>query len=79
LKLLHKNGQSFLRDRVEAEDIAEIIAKWTGIPATKLLETEKEKLLKMEDYMRKRVIGQEKAVKAVSNAIRRAKAGLNEE
>jgi len=79
LKDLHKNGQSFLRDRVEAEDIAEIIAKWTGIPATKLLETEKEKLLKMEDYMRKRVIGQEKAVEAVSNAIRRAKAGLNEE
>ena len=79
LKKLHKNGQSFLRDRVEAEDIAEIIAKWTGIPATKLLETEKEKLLKMEDYMRKRVIGQDKAVKAVSNAIRRAKAGLNEE
>jgi len=79
LKSLHKNGQSFLRDRVEAEDIAEIIAKWTGIPATKLLETEKEKLLKMEDYMRKRVIGQQKAVEAVSNAIRRAKAGLNEE
>jgi ATP-dependent Clp protease ATP-binding subunit ClpB len=74
LKELHKNGQSFLRDRVDAEDIAEIISKWTGIPATKLLETEKEKLLKMEDFMRKRVIGQEKAVKAVSNAIRRAKA-----
>jgi ATP-dependent Clp protease ATP-binding subunit ClpB len=56
LKELHKNGQSFLRDRVDAEDIAEIISKWTGIPATKLLETEKEKLLKMEDFMRKRVI-----------------------
>jgi len=79
LKELHKNGQSFLRDRVEAEDTAEIISKWTWIPATKLLETEKEKLLKMEDYMRKRVIGQDKAVEAVSNAIRRAKAGLNEE
>jgi ATP-dependent Clp protease ATP-binding subunit ClpB len=79
LKELHKNGQSFLRDRVEAEDIAEIISKWTGIPATKLLETEKEKLLKMEDFMRKRVIGQEKAIETVSNAIRRAKAGLNEE
>ena len=79
LKSLHKNGQSFLRDRVEAEDIAEIISKWTGIPATKLLETEKEKLLQMEEYMKKKVVGQDEAVKAVSNAIRRAKAGLNEE
>ena len=79
LKSLHKNWKSFLRDRVEAEDIAEIISKWTGIPATKLLETEKDKLLKMEDYMRKRVIGQEEAITSVSNAIRRAKAWLNEE
>jgi len=79
LKELHKNWQSFLRDRVEGEDIAEVISKWTWIPVTKLLETEKEKLLKLEDIMRKRVIGQEDAIKAVSNAIRRAKAGLNEE
>jgi len=79
LKTLHETWKSFLRDRVEAEDIAEIISKWTWIPATKLLETEKEKLLKLEDYMRKKVIGQEDAVKAVSNAIRRAKAWLNEE
>ncbi len=79
LKKLHKNGKSFLRDRVAAEDIAEVISQWTGIPATKLLETEKEKLLKLEDIMRQRVIWQDEAVIAVSNAIRRAKAWLNEE
>jgi len=79
LKNLHKNGQSFLKDRVSAEDIAEVISQWTGIPATKLLETEKEKLLQLEDIMKKKVIGQDQAVIAVSNAIRRAKAWLNEE
>ena len=76
---LHKNGQSFLRDKVTEEDIAEIIAKWTGIPATKLLETEKEKLLHLEDYLKKNVVWQDKAIIAVSNAIRRARAWLNEE
>ncbi|MCD5385106.1 AAA family ATPase [Candidatus Gracilibacteria bacterium] len=75
---LHKNGKSFLRDKVTEEDIAEIISKWTGIPATKLLETEKEKLLHLEDYMKKKVVGQDSAIIAVSNAIRRARAGLNE-
>jgi ATP-dependent Clp protease ATP-binding subunit ClpB len=55
-----------------------IISKWTGIPASKLIESEKEKLLKLEDILRKNVVGQEKAIKAVSNAIRRARAGLNE-
>jgi len=67
-----------LREKVTSEDIAEIISKWTGIPATKLLETEKEKLLKLEDYLRKQVVGQEEAIIAVSNAIRRARAGLSE-
>jgi ATP-dependent Clp protease ATP-binding subunit ClpB len=79
LDTLHKNWQSFLRDKVTEEDIAEIIAKWTWIPATKLLETEKEKLLHLEDYLKKNVIGQDKAIIAVSNAIRRARAWLNEE
>ena len=76
---LHKNGKSFLRDKVNEEDIAEIIAKWTGIPATKLLETEKEKLLGLEEHLKKSVVGQNKAITAVSNAIRRARAWLNEE
>ncbi len=79
LEKLHKNGQSFLRDKVTEEDIAWIIAKWTGIPATKLLETEKEKLLKLEEYLKAKVVWQDKAIEAVSNAIRRARAGLNEE
>jgi len=76
---LHKNWQSFLRDKVSEEDIAEIIAKWTGIPATKLLETEKEKLLHLESILKEKVVWQDDAIKAVSNAIRRARAWLNEE
>ncbi len=79
LSLLHKNGKAFLKEKVSAEDIAEVISKWTGIPATKLLETEKEKLLHLEEYLKKQVVGQDDAIKAVSNAIRRARAGLAEE
>ncbi len=79
LQELHKNWKSFLRDKVDKEDIAEIIAKWTGIPATKLLETEKEKLLKLEEELKKQVVGQDNAITSVSNAIRRARAWLNEE
>ena len=79
LKNIHENGQSFLRDKVSEEDIAEIIGKWTWIPTTKLLEKEKEKLLKLEDYLKKQVVWQDNAIIAVSNAIRRAKAWLNEE
>ncbi len=78
-KELQTNWKSFLRDKVEEEDIAEIIAKWTSIPVTKLLETEKEKLLKLEEYMNKKVVWQDSAITAVSNAIRRARAWLNEE
>lgn len=79
LKKLHESGKSFLKERVTSEDIADIISKWTGIPVTKLLETEKEKLLHLEDYLRKQVVGQDEAIKAVANAIRRARAGLAEE
>ncbi|MDP2089975.1 MAG: AAA family ATPase [Candidatus Gracilibacteria bacterium] len=79
LNTIHASGKSFLKDKVTEEDIAEIIAKWTGIPATKLLETEKEKLLNLEDYLKEKVVGQDKAITSVSNAIRRARAGLNEE
>jgi ATP-dependent Clp protease ATP-binding subunit ClpB len=76
---LHKSWQSFLKDKVTEEDIAEIIGKWTGIPVQKLLVTEKEKLLKLEEYMSKKVVWQEYAIKSISDAIRRAKAWLNEE
>ena len=79
LKDIQKSWKTFLRDKVEAEDIAEIIWKWTWIPVTKLLETEKDKLLKLEDYLKEKVVGQDDAIIAVSNAIRRARAWLNEE
>lgn len=78
LKKLHESWKWFLREKVTSEDIAEIISKWTGIPATKLLETEKEKLLKLEQYLKKQVVGQDDAIEAVSHAIRRARAWLAE-
>ncbi len=68
----------FLKEEVDAEDIAEIIAKWTGIPVSKLLESEREKLLKMEERLAKRVVGQDHAIKAIANAVRRARAGLKD-
>ena len=70
--------QRFLKEEVDDEDIAEIVAKWTGIPVTRLLEGETEKLLKMEQLLRRRVIGQDEAIEAVSNAVRRARSGLSD-
>ncbi|MEA3385173.1 MAG: ATP-dependent chaperone ClpB [Thermodesulfobacteriota bacterium] len=75
---LKKNGISMLKEEVDADDIADIISKWTGIPVSKLLEGEKEKLVHMEDLLSQRVVGQEKAIQAVSNAVRRARAGLQD-
>ena len=65
-----------LRNKVTAEEVAEVVSRWTGIPVSKMLEGEKEKLLRMEEALGKRVVGQDEAVKAVSNAIRRSRAGL---
>jgi len=67
-----------LRNNVTEEEIAEVVSRWTGIPVAKMLEGEREKLLRMEDAIGKRVIGQEEGVKAVSNAIRRSRAGLSD-
>lgn len=67
-----------LRNKVTEEEIAEVASKWTGIPVSKMMEGEREKLLHMEDNLHKRVIGQDKAVKAVANAVRRARAGLSD-
>ncbi len=67
-----------LKEEVGEEDIAEVVAKWTGIPVSKMLQTEKDKLLQMEAAMRKRVVGQEEAIKAVCNAVRRSHAGLHD-
>ncbi len=67
-----------LRNRVSEEEIAEVVSKWTGIPVSKMLEGERDKLLRMEDYLHQRVIGQREAVAAVSNAVRRSRAGLSD-
>ncbi|OAG27131.1 ATP-dependent chaperone ClpB [Thermodesulfatator autotrophicus] len=78
LEELQKEGKSFLKEEVTAEDIAEVVAKWTGIPVTRLLESEREKLLKMEERLAQRVVGQDHAIKAIANAVRRARAGLKD-
>ncbi len=78
LKEIQENGKSLLKEEVDAEDIAAIISKWTGIPVSKLLEGEREKLVHMEERIKERVVGQEKAIEAVSNAVRRARAGLQD-
>ncbi|HTF91462.1 MAG TPA: ATP-dependent chaperone ClpB, partial [Verrucomicrobiae bacterium] len=75
---LQKN-QKMLKEEVDAEDVAEVVAKWTGIPVAKMLEGDVEKLLKMEERLNLRVIGQDSAIHAVSNAVRRARAGLQDE
>lgn len=69
---------TLLRNNVTEEEIAEVVSKWTGIPVSKMLEGEREKLLRMEEGLHKRVIGQEQAVEAVSNAVRRSRAGLSD-
>ena len=73
-----KDDFQLLRNNVTNEEIADIVSKWTGIPVSKMLEGERDKLLRMEEALSKRVIGQEEAVKAVSNAIRRSRAGLSD-
>ncbi|MGO3238240.1 MAG: ATP-dependent chaperone ClpB [Psychroflexus halocasei] len=74
-----KSETSLIKEEVEYEDIAEVVSKWTGIPVTKMLQTEREKLLRLEDELHKRVIGQEEAIEAVSDAVRRSRAGLQDE
>ena len=71
-------GRTFLKEEVDEEDVAEVVAKWTGIPVSKLMEGEIEKLVHMEARLHDRVIGQEEAVDAVSNALRRSRAGLQD-
>jgi ATP-dependent Clp protease ATP-binding subunit ClpB len=74
---MQKTG-ALLREEVTEEDIAEIVAKWTGVPVTRMLESEMQKLVRMEDNLRRRVVGQDEAVRAVANAVRRARAGLQD-
>ena len=75
-KELNKNEDRMLKEEVTEEEIAEVVSKWTGIPVTKLVESEKEKLLNLENILHKRVVGQNEAVKSVSDAVIRARAGL---
>jgi len=77
LELVQKQG-SLLSEEVTGEEIAEIVSKWTGIPVSKMLEGEQQKLLRMEDELRRRVVGQDDALRAVSAAVRRARAGLQD-
>ena len=72
-------GTSMIKEEVTREDIAEVVAKWTGIPVTKMLQSDREKLLTLEDHLHKRVVGQNEAIVAVSDAIRRSRAGLQDE
>ncbi|MCC9074187.1 ATP-dependent chaperone ClpB [Flavobacterium sp. F-65] len=74
----YQSGNSLIKEEVTREDIAEVVAKWTGVPVTKMLQTEREKLLHLEDELHKRVVGQEEAIEAVSDAVRRSRAGLQD-
>src|SRR5207248_3659271 len=70
--------QKMLKEEVDEEDVAEVVSKWTGIPVSKLMEGEVHKLIRMEEVLHERVVGQEQAVDAVANAIRRSRAGLSD-
>ena len=71
-------GESLIKEEVDEDDIAEIVARWTGIPVTKMMQSEREKLLHLEEELHRRVIGQDEAIQAVSDAIRRSRAGLQD-
>ena len=73
---MEQESHTLVRHRVTEEEVAEVVSKWTGIPVTKMLEGEREKLVRMESFLEARVVGQEEALRAVSNAIRRSRAGL---
>ncbi len=74
----NEDGDSLIKEEVTTEDIAEVVAKWTGVPVTKMLQSDREKLLKLEEELHQRVVGQEEAIVAVSDAIRRSRAGLHD-
>ncbi|MDE7456633.1 MAG: ATP-dependent chaperone ClpB [Prevotella sp.] len=73
-----QGGNSLLREEVTADDIAEVVSRWTGIPVTRMLQSEREKLLHLEEELHRRVIGQEEAIRATSDAVRRSRAGLQD-
>ncbi len=75
----NQDSKTLIKEEVTYEDIAEVVAKWTGVPLTKMLQSDREKLLKLEDELHKRVVGQEEAIQAVSDAVRRSRAGLQDQ
>jgi len=74
----NQKGTSLIKEEVTYEDIAEVVAKWTGVPVTKMLQTDREKLLNLENELHKRVVGQEEAIEAISDAVRRSRSGLQD-
>ena len=78
-KLAAQSENSLIKEEVTSEDIAEVVAKWTGIPVNKMLQSEREKLLHLEEELHKRLVGQEEAIAAVSDAVRRSRAGLQDQ
>ena len=74
----HRDGVALIKEEVTADDIAEVVSKWTGIPVGKMLQSEREKLLHLEEELHKRVIGQQEAISAVANAVRRSRAGVQD-
>ncbi|WP_426430722.1 ATP-dependent chaperone ClpB [Winogradskyella sp. HB-48] len=75
-QLAEQQDNALIKEEVTYEDVADVVAKWTGIPVTKMIQSEREKLLKLEDQLHKRVVGQEEAIEAVSDSVRRSRAGL---
>lgn len=75
---LNEQGNRFIKEEVDAQEIAEVVSRWTGIPVSKMLESEREKLLRLEEELHKRVVGQDEAIAAVADAIRRSRAGLQD-
>ena len=73
-----QGDKALIKEEIDSDDIAEIVSRWTGIPVTKMLQSEKEKLLHLEEELHKRVVGQDDAIKAISDAVRRSRAGLND-
>ena len=78
LKLTTAGGEAMIKEEVDAQDIAEIVSRWTGIPVQRMMASEREKLLHMEDELHKRVVGQDQAIEVISDAVRRSRAGLND-
>lgn len=73
-----QGDKAMIKEEVDAEDIADVVSRWTGIPVSKMLQSEKEKLLNLEEELHERVIGQDEAIEAVSDAVRRSRAGLQD-